>query len=448
MNIEFWGTLLLMSLIAITLLVIPLLRVRQRSKVAYRESNVSIFDDKLKELKVDLEDGVIDQAHYQFACNELERELLIDVADESVDRATASVMPLKRKPVVAVIIAVFVPITAVVLYLNLGMYSAMSEATQAQTAEQGQTQAQMARQHQMSIPEMIKKLQQRIDARGGSEEDWTMLGRAYEYTKDYAKATQAFGKALALSPKNTDLMLAQAESMALQNNKQFGEPSKRLILKVLKLQPGNMKAMWFAGVAEFQAGDYHKSINYMTLLADTGTVKNAKLKQIILGYVTAARRKLIASGEKMPELESMEKKKKIRAMSVATTQTTRPARSSSSASSQPAVLHIHVTVSKEVKQQFKGDADVFVYAKAQQGPKMPLAVKRMKLSQFPATIVLSDSMAMMKGMNMSAFGKVIISARVTTSGSAIARPGDYIGTVKVNDVHTDKTINVIIKQRI
>ena len=61
-------------------------------------------------------------------------------------------------------------------------------------------------------------------------------------------------------------------------------------------------------------------------------------------------------------------------------------------------------------------------------------VQRLTLAQLPATVTLDDSMAMMEGMNMSSFGSVVVSARVTTSGSAMAQAGDYIGEFMVNDV--------------
>ena len=95
---------------------------------------------------------------------------------------------------------------------------------------------------------------------------------------------------------------------------------------------------------------------------------------------------------------------------------------------------VKVGVSDDVRSRFAAGDAVFVYAKAAAGPKMPLAVQRLTLEQLPATITLDDSMAMMEGMNMSAFGSVVVSARVTKTGSAIAKVGDYIGQSEVDDV--------------
>jgi cytochrome c-type biogenesis protein CcmH len=75
-----------------------------------------------------------------------------------------------------------------------------------------------------------------------------------------------------------------------------------------------------------------------------------------------------------------------------------------------------------------GDA-VFIYAKATQGPPMPLAAVRKKVSDLPLTITLDDSMAMMPAMRLSAFPQVTVGARVSKSGNAISQPGDLIGEV-------------------
>ncbi len=437
MNIVFLGWLLLMILFAIAMLVYPLLRVRNTSSLGYKDSNLSINDDKLNELEQDLSDGRIDQQYYNQAHDELDRELLRDIPENNSEDASYPMRQIKRKPIVALIIAVFIPLTVYLVYLDLGMPAVTTN----------QPPAKMVAQPQMSIPQMAEKLRQRIEKTGGNVQDWTMLGRAYKFMKEYSKSSQSFAEALKMSPDNAVLMLERAEVLALLNNRQFVPEARKLILHAIRLKPNNVSAIWFAGVAEFQAGSYRKSIAYLTRLAKTNAISNKNVRLTITSYVTEARKKLMAQGISMPALDAMAAIKKINNYVVpAKTAAANSVAQSKSKSIQAAVLHIRVRISDKVKQQFKGSADVFVYAKARQGPRMPLAVKRMKLSQFPATVVLDDSMAMMQGMNISAFGQVVVSARVTRSGSAIARAGDYIGTAEVNDVHTDKIINITINK--
>jgi hypothetical protein len=47
-------------------------------------------------------------------------------------------------------------------------------------------------------------------------------------------------------------------------------------------------------------------------------------------------------------------------------------------------------------------------------------------------------------MNLSAFDQLVVSARVTRTGSAIAQSGDYIGEIDVTDKSADVTLNIEI----
>jgi len=70
---------------------------------------------------------------------------------------------------------------------------------------------------------------------------------------------------------------------------------------------------------------------------------------------------------------------------------------------------------------------VFIFARAAQGPKMPLAIVRMQMKDLPTTVTLDDSMAMVPDMKMSNFPDLVIGARVSKSGDAIPKPGDLEG---------------------
>ncbi len=73
-----------------------------------------------------------------------------------------------------------------------------------------------------------------------------------------------------------------------------------------------------------------------------------------------------------------------------------------------------------------GDA-LYIFARASQGPAMPLAIVRKQVKDLPVTITLDDSMAMMPDLRMSAFPELVFGARVSKSGDAIAKPGDLEG---------------------
>ena len=125
----FWAILIAMLLVAIVILVFPLLKVRDESILAYKESNLKINDEKVSELDLDLAEGRIDQAFYKSARQELDRELLIDIPEENQQTAAQHYTNVaKRHPAWALLITVFVPMLALLVYLELGMHAASEDA--------------------------------------------------------------------------------------------------------------------------------------------------------------------------------------------------------------------------------------------------------------------------------------------------------------------------------
>ena len=421
MSVTFWAFMLAMLFIAIGLLILPLVRVSSSSSIAYKESNLGLYDGKLKELEIDLEEGRIEKQNYLSAVAELDRELLVDVPDDNKESAAINYGVIaKPQPVIAMLVAVFLPAFVFLVYMQLGMHSD-NEAELNQVAAQEE--------HQESIDALIQKLADKLNSVGGTVEEWAMLGRAYKQIQRYAESSSAFAQAIRQQP-SVRLYLEQAEALALLNNKSFvGEP-RNLVMKALALAPNNVNALWFGGVAEFQSGNYGETIDLLIQLSAEANA-DPEIGDSIRFYVTAARENLIAQGEDIPPDDELLK-------------TQKPANKSVESTVAGVRLEVAVDINKEIRELFDENTVVFVYAKAKQGPKMPLAAQRLSLSALPASVVLDDSMAMMAGMNISAFDSVVVSARISKAGSAIAQPGDYIGSVVVDNVSTAEKLQVLI----
>ena len=84
-------------------------------------------------------------------------------------------------------------------------------------------------------------------------------------------------------------------------------------------------------------------------------------------------------------------------------------------------------MSPELKSKVAPDDTVFIFARAAQGPRMPLAILKRKASELPITFALDDSTAMADELKLSKFELFIVGARVSRSGNAIPQSGDLIG---------------------
>ena len=86
---------------------------------------------------------------------------------------------------------------------------------------------------------------------------------------------------------------------------------------------------------------------------------------------------------------------------------------------------------------------VFVFARAAQGPRMPLAIIKRKAGDLPLAFSLDDSSAMSPELKLSRFPSVVIGARISRSGDAMPRSGDLVGQVGPVDTGSGNLVIVI-----
>jgi len=90
---------------------------------------------------------------------------------------------------------------------------------------------------------------------------------------------------------------------------------------------------------------------------------------------------------------------------------------------------------------------LYIYARAKDGPRMPLAIVRLQAKNLPARFSLKDGMGMNPNLKLSSFSEVVISARVTRSGKAMPASGDLQGFSEVVKIG-DQNVNILIDQEI
>jgi len=243
--------------------------------------------------------------------------------------------------------------------------------------------------------EMTEKLAARMRENPNDAEGWMMLGRAYRAMERFDEATDALRKAVALDPGNADLLADLAEALALTNGRTLaGEPTK-LLERALKLDPDNDKILALSGSAAFERKDYKAAIRHWEALLKRPGVSGELARALSAGIAEA------------------------RALSTGT--------KSVAAQSAPGRVSGTVTLDEALRARVAPEDTVFVYARAAQGPRMPLAIVKVQVKDLPYNFLLDDSMAMMAEMKLSAFNEVIVGARVSKSSSDKPAAGDLEG---------------------
>jgi len=74
---------------------------------------------------------------------------------------------------------------------------------------------------------------------------------------------------------------------------------------------------------------------------------------------------------------------------------------------------------------------LYVFARAAEGPRMPLAIIKKQVKDLPLTFSLDDSMAMNPSKKLSNYSEVIVGARISKTGNAMPQSGDLNGSSSV-----------------
>ncbi len=385
--IAFASIALLLLVIAVAIVLWPLLR-RSNSPAFGRElSNLDIHRDQFAELDRDLAAGTLGADRYEQARSELERRVL--------DEATAPVEPpppVASGKTVPIVLVVFIPLAAILLYLHLGNLQGLKVLPHPAADMSSITADQ--------FKEMTAKLAVRMQQNPGDAEGWKMLGRAYRAMERYGEANEAYRKAVDLKPQDANLLADYAESLALTAGRSLiGEPT-RLLDRAIQLEPRNTKVLALSGSAAFERKDYKAAIGrWEAVIKQPGI--DSSLAQALQKGVDEAKARL----------------------------TGKPA-ASASASAAAGKERVTGTVSLDASLKGKAGPDdtVFIFARAAAGPRMPLAIVKIKVADLPYQFTFDDSMAMMPEMKLSQFSEIVVGARVSKSGGAKPLAGDLEGS--------------------
>jgi len=240
------------------------------------------------------------------------------------------------------------------------------------------------------IDQAVTELRAALKRDPGQAEGWMLLGRALLGQEKYAEAADAFAQAVRLQPDHAEVLVSAAQArMLAAGSGQADATAIAWLRQALVLQPEHQRARWFLGVAQRQAGQPgDAAATWAPLLAQVDAATHASL----LAQINAARNE---AGEP-PLIE--------------------PAA--------PRGLTVEVALDPASRARLPEDATVFVIARMPNGPPMPVAVEKHRVSELPLKVQLDDADSPMPTAKLSALGEVEVLARVSRSGNAMRQEGD------------------------
>ncbi len=252
---------------------------------------------------------------------------------------------------------------------------------------------------------MAGRLEEHLKSKPDDGEGWFMLGRAQSMLGRADAALAAYRRAQAFRGDDPKLLTDIAEVLGISKGHQLaGEPTE-LLAKALALDPKAPKTLALSGAAAFDRKDYAQAVKHWETLLQASPADAAFVAQVRDG-ITEARR--------LGNLPAP-------AAALAAAPAAAPVAAAA------ASISGTVTLAAALKAQAAPEDTVFVFARAAEGPRMPLAMLKKQVKDLPITFTLDDSQAMSPQMKLSAFPKVIVVARISKSGQATPQPGDLGG---------------------
>ena len=243
-----WVFIALLTLAALALLLAPLLRPRRATPVraAY---DMEVYRHQIREVARERERGVLDSESAAAARLEIERRMLhaADEVEAAPPEPTATVSTRRR---VAVALAVVVPVVAFGLYDIFGTPGLPGQPVAGRkTATSAAAAAARAQ-----VRERVAALKRTLMARPKDRDSWIALARGLRSLGHYAKAANAFSKAIKLANPGAGLLSAYGETLMQAASGVVTPAAQRAFREALRIAPREPRARYYLGLAELQAG--------------------------------------------------------------------------------------------------------------------------------------------------------------------------------------------------
>jgi len=269
------------------------------------------------------------------------------------------------------------------------------------------------------VAAMVAQLEKRLQDQPNDLKGWLMLGRSYLTLNRLDEAIVAYDHAHQLDSKSADAAMGLGEAMSLRAGGDITPQAAQLFEDALALEPGNPKALLYAGFAAAVRGD--------RALARTRwqALKALNPPPQIVQMLDA---RIAELGSGAPP---------------AGTSASPAGTSASTGASSAAEVTVNISIAPALKSRLVSEAPLFVFAREPGSRGPPLAAKRLTSTAIGTQVHLSQADSMLPGRVLAKGQQVSITARVSFSGQPVPSAGDLYGELSY-DVGRDGVRNLVI----
>lgn len=384
----------LLLVLVLLLLLRPFLFPAKVQVTSRRQMNAAIYREELDKLEAERNTGFITEADYEIAHAEMRQRLFQDTNEED-DLAT-----LGSTKKTAIGICIFIVLISSGLYFSFGdVYRVAQKNSETPMNQEG-------------VEKMVTEFAAKMEKDPSNLQGWVMLARSYRILGRNEDAVKAYERAGSFVDSDPQLLADYADTLAANANGNFAGKPLRLINQALKLDPNNLMALWLSGTAAFSTGNYRSAVQTWEKLASQLPPNSEEIK-MIEGSIAEARSK----GGLGPKATIISSAKTISGQ---------------------------IELASDLKSKVKQGDTVMVIAR-QVGERMPVAVLKIPVAQFPMSFVLNDALAMNPNAPLSKLTEVSIEVRISKTGMAKPETGDLISAAKTIKVGAEN-VRLLVDQ--
>jgi cytochrome c-type biogenesis protein CcmI len=381
-------------------------------------TNKKLIKQRLNELHTEQQQGLLSDTDRLQSENELKLALLDEIKTSQNNGTNVGI---------AIVIGALVSLSVgigVYLYANQIQRIDQWQIAQQQTSELGQRM--IKGDESLNLQDLqtfalglrTKLVDTPEDATG-----WMLLGRVSGAINRIDSAIQAFEKSLKYDPNNIGTLSSYAQALLMTGQEQQVLQAKNVLLYILKLEPDNTNAMGVLAIAATELGDKPLALeNWRSLIA----------------FIPQTDPNYMAVNQRILQLQAE--------LGQASQQVAQSQPKPSDDNLGSTRVSVTVNINGDLQSKLPENGFLFVFAQESTGKmKMPAAVVKMPVGEFPIVVELSDDNAMTPNYTLSQLQQAKLVARVSIDGNGTQSAGDFQGeliTVLSADQMTQVTITI------
>ncbi|MDE1249150.1 c-type cytochrome biogenesis protein CcmI [Vibrio aestuarianus] len=401
----FWLSTLILTFIGCVFIILPIIKQKSNDDVALRdELNKALFKDRLSELQVETEEGLVDNE--QELISDLKQSLLDDIPAESKVNGSSYISPA----------LVLIPSILLVVVLSYAVYIKLGAADQVEQWQQVNANLPALSKKLMSpngealtddeMEDLTLALRTRLHYQPDDATGWLLLGRIALANRDIETAIGSMKKAYRLEPKDADVKLGYAQALMLSQDEIDQNQARSILTGLVQQDYVDLRVFSLLAFDAFERQDYPAAIKYWSLMQKMIGPQDSRY-EMLARSIESAQGKM-----QQPDTDG---------------------------------VSVPVTIALDSSVTLPQNAVLIVSVHSADGAPMPVAAARYPLSQFPLKVTLDNRNSMVQGRQLSDLAQFIVRVRVDSDGNVSTKTGDWFGESTV--VEMGQPVEVVINKQ-